>query len=408
MIRHLWIFIIGICVVKANAETDTSVLVGTYLESNTYYSDSDPLLDAYARVAPRLEHESFGSVFGLEAALTGSYNKHVKYPNQDYFDYNGNLKVPILKGRQWEGYVGGDYARISDIAATDEKVAPAETTIPKEQTRIDRDVAGGIMGTDYKWTSLSTIRLDSRYQSETYQDPYHVYMNNYVIEGDAFYDYQFLPETTFFIGGDLGVQQYPNGLKNNSKCNDNAASSGSLRARECKNNSQYIEGRSGIKGRLAEKTRVDASAAFHVRVYDQSSGFSEPIFNLKIEEQFSPKDLLVAGFDYEIHDSKWTNFVVDQTTFIGYSRILGDQVLLLGKVSYTYSSFSKPFKREDQRLAGSFKIDYSLSPKTKISGLFDIDILNSDSFNTHLNNNYPDEPVGYQYYRTGVEFEQYF
>lgn len=385
------------------AETELSLLAGSYFETNSYYLDQGDRSDGILRVAPRMNHQSESSTFGLETSLGGSYNKHIQYVNLDFYDYDGVVTVPILKGRKWAGYVSADYKRVSDPAGSYLKVRTAESATEKIQERINRDVLGGRMGTDYKWTSLSTIKLDSRYQMETYEERYHQYMDNFYVEGSAYYDYQFLPETTFFFGGMMGTQVYQNGTKN---CPNTATCA---RINEIKYSSQYIEGRSGIRGRLAERTRVDASAAIQLREYEKESGFSEPVFNLRIEEQFTPKDLLIAGHDYEIHDSKWTNYVIDQTTYIGYARILGDQLLLLGKMAYTYSSYSKPLKREDQRLAGSFRVDYSISPTAKLSGVFDLDILNSDAINRLDGINFqPDKPASYENFRTGIELIQYF
>ena len=382
------------------ALTESVVDVGAFSETNPYHVSEGARSNGFVRLAPRLDHQSRGDVFGLKAKLGGSYNKYFQYPAQDYFDYNGKLTIPMYEGRTWSLFGSGDVQKISEPAIFWNKITRPNSGKLFLPERLEKVLVGGTGGIKYKHSALSTFRTEARYQLETYDDPYYEYLNNYYFEASGYYDYQFLPETTFFVGGMFGEQLYPDGTKNKNI---------GERVSEQKVGSYYVEGRGGIKGRLAEKTRIEASSALQIRVYEKDSGFSEPVFNLRVEEQFTPKDLLIAGYDYEVHDSKWTNFVVDQTTYLGYARILGDQVLLLGKVGYTYSSFSKPYKREDQRLAGSFKIDYSVNPKTKISALFDIDVLSSDQLNANpLRVDDPDHAVSYENFKAGLQLTQYF
>lgn len=396
MIKLLLVFLIMMSFAKGFAASELSLSAGTYVESNVYYTDQGELADGSLRIAPKWKYIGDQNTDSFTAELAGSYNKYVQYSNQDYFDYGGNLLLPINPEGKWTFFLSGGGEKISEPAISNKKVTYPEGTILLP-TRNERHSYNGNLGIRYKWTGLSTFRVNGGVTAESYSDKNHQYLNNMEMKGDGYYDYQFLPETTFFIGGMMGMKSYPTGTKNKNSVN---------RSTEIKYNSQFIEGRMGVRGRLAEKTRVDASGALQLRTYAQSSGFSEPVFNLKIEEQFSPKDLLIAGYDYDINDSKWTNFVVDQTTYIGYARILGDQVLLLSRLNYTYSSYSKPIKREDQRLSGRFKIDYSFSPKVLLSGMFELDVLNSDQFNSL--NELPDKPVSYEAFKAGLTLTSFF
>lgn len=389
---------IAMLTVPAWAGSQLSVGAGTFVESNVFYVDQGDKSDGSLRISPRWKYVGDPNTDSFTTDFKGSYNKYVQYANQDYFDYGGKASLPINPEGKWTFFLGGGGEKISEPAASDKKVTLVEgnTLLP---TRNERHVYNANTGIRFKWSSLSTFRVNASYQGEAYSDKFHQYLDNTEIKGDGYYDYQFLPETVFFIGGMAGVNQYPLGRKNKNS---------TIRNTEIKNSSQFIEGRMGVKGRLAERTRVDASGAIQLRTYEYDSGFSEPVFSLKIEEQFSPKDLLIAGYDYEIKDSKWTNFVVDQTTFIGYARILGDQVLLLSRLNYTYSSFSKPYRREDQRLSGRFKIDYSFSPKILLSGLFDLDILNSDQTNALPQSQLPDKAISYESFKAGLELTAFF
>lgn len=380
------------------AKSQAGVSVGPFFESNAFYLDQGERADGSLRVAPFWKYEADPDGESLQAEVKGSYNKYLQYANQDYFDYGGSFLAPLNPDGKWTFYLGGGGEKVSEPALYFKKVTLIEgnSLLP---TRNERHEYNGMAGVRYRWTSLSTFRVSAQYIGQAYDDKYHQYMNNNIFKGTGFYDYQFLPETMFFIGGSVGAQIYPNGRKNASNF---------LRQSEVKNSSQFIEGRMGVKGRLAERTRVDASGAIQVRVYERESSFSEPVFNLKIEEQFSPKDLLIAGYDYEINDSKWTNFVVDQTTFIGYARILGDQVLALSRLNYTYSSYSRPVRREDQRLSGEFKVDYSMSPRLLLTGTFELDILNSDQRNAVDFNQLPDKPLSYEAFKAGLLLTAFF
>lgn len=383
---------------RAFAGSELSLLAGTFFESNVFYTDQGELADGNLRLAPKWRYVGDPNSESITTEVKGSYNKYIQYANQDYFDYGGHLFIPINAEGKWSFRLLGGGEKISEPAIAAKKVTLAEGNSVLA-TRNERHTYNSSLGIKYKWTSLSTFRVTGSYAGEAYSDKFQQYLDNSEFKGEGYYDYQFLPETTFFIGGMLGAKDYPNGKKNKLSI---------LRPTEIKYSSQFIEGRMGVRGRLAEKTRVDASGAIQIRTYERDSGFSEPVFNLKVEEQFSPKDLLIAGYDYDINDSKWTNFVVDQTTYIGYARILGDQVLLLSRLNYTYSSYSKPYKREDQRLSGRFKIDYSISPKLLLSGLFELDVLNSDQFNAIASSQLPDKPVSYEAFRSGLTLTSTF
>lgn len=380
------------------ANTELSVAAGAFVETNVYHRDQGDRADTFFRIKPEIKHDSESSLMGFNSQAGGSYNKYLQFSNQDYFDYNASAKLSLAPYGKFGGYINGGIRKISEPAVSDSLI---KNYTKKTQIRVDRLLFDGGGGLFWRATSLSLIRLSGSYVGEVYADSEHQYLNNADISGSAYYDYQFLPETVFYIGGEGGVKSYPSGLKNRNT---------SDKPSYIKYDSNFISGRAGIRGRLAERTRVDASGAWLIRNYTKYTSFNEPIFNLRVEEQFGPKDLLIAGYDYEVHDTKWSNYVVDQSTYIGYARILGDQILLLSKMAYTYSSFSKPYKREDQRLAGSFKMDYSLTPKSKISVLFDLDILNSDQFKTvFLDGEATYDPaVSYENFKGGIEYTQYF
>lgn len=388
---------------KANAFTEASVASALMFESNTFYQDVGDRADGFLKIKPRLLHESGGDSLQFKTDLDLSYNKYIKYANQDYFDYNAKANLPINPYGKFGTEFFVDLKKISEPAHTD--IFYLSSGTKKTALRVERNVMGGGAETFWRMSNLSLWKLTAKYQLEAYADNDHNYLNNQSIDGSLFYDYQFLPETVFFIGGSGGMQTYPNGQKNKNT---------PAKATEIKTDSIYVSGRAGVRGRLAERTRVDASGALLVRQYQGSSLFkntiifSEPVFNLRVEEQFSPKDLLIAGYDYEVNDTKFSNYVVDQTTYIGYARILGDQLLLLGRLQYTYSSYSKNFRREDQRLGGAFRVDYSAGPKMKLSGLLDLDVLNSDAIRAFDRDGYTDAPVSYEYYRVGLEVTQYF
>jgi len=180
-------------------------------------------------------------------------------------------------------------------------------------------------------------------------------------------------------------------------------------------NSYFAEAMGGVEGRLSDTTSLSAASGFLIRIYDDDADdgdFAEPIFRLKFEEQLSPRDILLASFDYVVTDSYYTNFMVDQTISLGYGRILGDQVLALAKAAYSSLSFSKPNRREDQRVFGEVELEYSYDPQTKFGGLFRLDILNSDArenfTSTGSTDDVPDPGVSYEAFTLGATAKYVF
>lgn len=355
--------------------------LNTFYESNVFYREADPKGDLLIKISPNVDWATGTKKTEFRAEADLSYTKFLKYGIQDYFDANGRFELDLNRYGSNEWQIFALTNRISE---------PANQELG---SRLDYLELGGGAKTKIDISKLSRLEFEGSYILQTGFDNTHLYLGNAQIMGGGIYRYQFLPETSVFAGIEGGVIQYPNGLVNaNDPTIDERIKYGSTRA--------YLK--FGMQGRLAENTRIDGEFGFLIHTFQASSGFSEPIFNVEIEEQFGPRDILTAGYDYEVKDSKFTNYVLNQRTHLGYGRILGDQILFLTRLSYTYSTYSKPFRREDQRLAARFQVEYSLENNWRLRSELEIDILNSDAYNINNLATDLDPVVSYDQFRFGV------
>ena len=280
----------------------------------------------------------------------------VSLDNLDNFGVDVTGQLRALHSESFSGLLMG-YARNE-----------AEAAVNSESLIRYRMIYGG--GAKLIWTlgEFSVLSVSGNYEMQVHDVELYQHLDGYDTSGSARYSYYFLPETAIYFEASGGVRVYPNGSNPIDEVEFDEQS-----------DSIFAEFMSGVEGRLSDTTSIHASAGFLYREYVVDADFAEPIFRLKFEEQLSPRDILVAGFDYRVTDSYYTNFMVDQTISLGYGRILGDQILVLGRAAYSALSFSLPNRREDQRILGEVDFEYSYTSELKFGAQFTLDLLNSDA-----------------------------
>jgi hypothetical protein len=357
--------------------------LGSHYESNVFYLDETDHGDLVMSVKPKVKVHTKPAMFRLKVDFLGEYLKYLNFPEMDTMLYQGQLGVTINEHRQLELniYGGGELK--------------ADPALYKEQERILHQEING--GGELKWraSDISTFFINGTYKMDTFADEERKYLNNYEVYSEVGYDYKFLPETSIYWAAGYGLQTYPEGFYY-GKTSPNR-----------KSDSSILAFMGGIRGRLSDKTKLDTKGGLLFRTYAKDSSFAEPVFNLRFEEQVTPRDHLSVGYNYEVEDSYFTNYMLIQEMFLGYGRILGDQVLLLTRLSYAYLSYSKPIRREDQKIITLFHLEYSINPNLRMITFVESEVLSSDSYNTELGT-IRDPSVNYEYVKTGVSFSYLF
>jgi len=250
----------------------------------------------------------------------------------------------------------------------------------------------------FKGESGNSLDIKGSYSIETFTIPNvsqfnatNLYNNNN-IDGVVEYSSQFLPETSWFLRASGGQRVFPN--KPDFSLNPDFV---------VKNDSVYALGESGFVGRLSERSTVDFAIGWLYRNYavqipppsNISANFLAPVFYARFAEQVTRRDQLTLGYDYKVDDSYFTNYYLDQEIYAGLVRVLGDQVLVLGRIGYDYRSYSLPFRRDDIRLTGSFSVRYSFTKVIKFTADLKVDLLSSDAYDNTLTPIAPDRPFNY-------------
>ncbi len=375
----------------ANASLDKLLTVGTFYESNSYYEDKSDKGDFFISVKPELMYEP-GKKKGFLTSAYGmaQYNKYFVHSNLDFFQYEGHLKIQTISDTETGFFLKPSVKTLS------------EPPINETGDRPLRQFMGAEAGAQWRSTELSRFEIEGNYQTEavSFNPPSGMisydFQQNYEINMVAKHLYSFLPETNLVTALKVGQKIFPEGTKYKGTPNEEFG---------LKYDSQYIEVGSGVVGRLTRTMKIRSYAGFLFREYAKEAGFREPIFTLEFEEERSPRDMILLGYDYTVEDTYYSNFVLKQKMHIGFGRIFGDQLLALARLSYQYRSYSRPNRREDQRLAGEFKLDYSFSKTFKAEAVFTADLLTSETLGPAGT---VDPSVSYEYIRAGLFLKNLF
>ncbi|MCC6278088.1 MAG: outer membrane beta-barrel protein [Oligoflexia bacterium] len=378
----------------------TDIGVNTKYQYNVYHDFYRAIGDATVSVNPEFTGQTRPSAFYVKGRLKGIYEKFASQTIQDHFDIDGDLKLLINENEEWSGALFGSGKLFSDPS-------------PNERYgRIARMNANGGLRLSKVTGKGRSLDFEGSYALESFNDPnqtgvYSNMLNNQNLEALAQYNNAFLPETNWFLRAKGGMKNYATTTFNNPSYSE------SLTA---KRNSYYGLIESGFVGRLTERSTVDCAVGWLYRQYaastlDQGTLFAEPVFYMRFVEQVTRRDQLLAGYNYIVSDSYWSDYVLDQEIYLGLGRVMGDQVLVMGRFSYVYKSFSKPIRRDDERITSSIGIRYSINPQLKVTGDFKIDLYSSDAYNTDpsaLTNpngtivTAPDRPVSYKAGSIGI------
>lgn len=343
----------------ANAEEFQKLItVGSFYETNTYFESTGAKGDFLTVIRPEVIYDDQNKKgFNFSGYGKFEYDYFLLHGNQSFYDYDLFLKGHVFSSDTFEFYTK------PFIKTTSEPAFNITTS------RLMRQYMGGLGGLTWRWSDLVKLGAEISFTQETQNQPEFNFQANQDMSVDFKHIYSFLPETSLVSRFLVGQKVYPNGLINENSI-----------ANRVKYSSQYFELGSGVIGRLTRSMKVNSYAGFLYRAYQKSVSFSEPVFRIEFEEERSPRDMILLGYDYRVEDSyTYSNYVLKQKMYIGFGRIFGDQLLALAQLSYNYFSYSNPTRREDQRLDGEFKLDYSFSSNFKAEGILRFRILTSDT-----------------------------
>ena len=359
--------------VNVSGDTTDAALIKADLDVNTryvyniFYDFGRKINDVAFDLVPHLFAQSKPHLIYFKIDGKGLFEQFTQYQIQNHTDYDGNGEVLINEGHRLSFAVKGGYRGYSDPS-------PNET-----YGRLNHQVIDVSILSKMKILEDSNIEVKAGLQEEDFENPQiaagsagtmpaGVLANN-TLSGLAQYNNNFLPETAWYVRASGGVTQFPN-----TAPDANGA--------KYKYNSTFAAGEAGIIGRLSESSTVDCAAGYAARIYEVADSFLGPVFYLRFTEQVTRRNQLMAGFDYTVKDTYWSNYRLDQEIYFGLGRIVGDQFLILTRISYDYSGYSLPNRRDDQRVKGAVSLRYSLTPAIKLTADLKVDLLSSDAYNT--------------------------
>ena len=358
------------------AAAEGSVKFGTFYESNTYYSDLKKADDIAFSIEPNLIYSNdVASKYTILTNSTVSYTKFLSNTNQDYFDYDLNLKNLFKFSPKFQ------------LSITPHAKLLSEPALDKTQDRLERQFVGATLGMVLAKDSRRQYILEGDYTQESLSQTDYDHLNNHAFSGRLYYKKYFLPETFVYMGISGGARMYPDGAK-------------STVARK-KYDNQRIEPGVGLEGRLTRYIKIRSYFGYSMIQYKQDTNYNDPVYLLELEEEISPRDFLLMGLENSAEDSYFTNFQINQKVYLGYGRFIGDQILWVSKAEYLYKTYSRPQRRDDQRFVIDTRMEYSYSQTLKLEASLMFDTLSSDAVDPDGPPDPIDPSASYQNIRVG-------
>ncbi|MBK9294560.1 MAG: outer membrane beta-barrel protein [Oligoflexia bacterium] len=353
---------------------------------NIFYSYDNLISDFSLYLTPKLRAQTKPKALQLSAMLDLEYEKFLSYSSQDYFNYSLKTLTTLNEGSANSFTLGLDYAGFSDPAMN------------SSVARVQHQRADANLSYAYIKDNGDRLKLKLNYKYEDILAPSYTFNPNYLRHYNAElvgqYDFRFLPETYWFLRLTGGMREYTNPTLGTQEISNFVTATG---FQSIKTSNMYGLGEVGISGRLTDKTIIDAATGFLVRMYPTDDSFVAPVFYIHFIEQVTRRDQLIAGYNYVVEDAYSTNWFLNQEIYIGLARVMGDQVLLLVKMSYEYKNYSTPLPRNDQRVTGGGIIKYSFKPHLKFFGEMKVDLMATDYFFNHTSAlNAADRPGSYR------------
>ncbi|MFK8138883.1 MAG: hypothetical protein AB8E15_11020 [Bdellovibrionales bacterium] len=355
------LFVIISMDLSAEWEYQGDVALGSVFTSNLYLADTSIQTGSGAGVLGNLKVEKKSDKYTFQSSLQLDLKQYGENANQTNHDLNLLFNYNPL-GRFGAGAFVNNYSNFSPAVGLADPDA-----LNLLSTKIGFDSFWKI--SDKHKLSL-IYSIDSRALDDS---DYVVYSDSNHTKAEFNYKYNFLPKTSMVAGIRQGDNVFPNGK---------SILTGTPSTEEYKYDSTYEAGFLGIEGKLTEYTSLYAELSIVNLDYEADSDFGEPIFNLKFIDQISPKDVVVAGYDYYVEDSLYTNWSLTQRMYISYSTLIRDTFAFYMELAYSYINYSTPFDRQDQRLAGNLILDYVFSPRWSVRTMIDFDYLISDAYDS--------------------------
>lgn len=374
---------------SANAYVKGGIELGYKYDTNIYYSTENAESGSFAEIKPELDlgynaKKSFGYVdLVAELSQNKSNNSDVS-SNKTTSDANIGFGLGTRESSYFQINLNSSSKPNPLFSAT----SSASPIFSK---------TNGHLRTGFNFGKKSSLFIEADSGTEKVDLSNYKHLNATSSRAALIYSYFFLPETSLFIEIAQGNKTFKDGkLYFDVDADD----------KRLKYDSEIQEINLGVKGRLTKYTSIDFGFGYKDMEYKGGKSFAEPVFHVEFTDQISPKDSILAGYLYRSEDSTYSNWVLEQDMHIGYSRIMRDTFLFMMKLSYVYYSYSEPFRREDQRLMGKFRLDWVFRPKWTVVGVLNADLLVSDAFDS--NELSTDRPASYDAASVGISIKRSF
>lgn len=364
----------------------SSIELGMKYNTNVFYSDDNLEAATASMVKPKIGFDHKSTRFYSKSDIHFEQLSISKYSEASESEYDASLET---------GWGTSAAPKLALFAEAKSKANPLfSSTATKAPVMVS--TKAGLKG-GFSFGKKHAFSIDAFASNESLDQSNFEYLNNSMVDAGLKYSYKFLPETSFYTEIRGGQRTYDKGTTWIDIDSDD------LRV---KYDSDILQLLFGVEGRLTKYTSIDAGFGLRSMDYTADKDFKEPIFYVRFTDQISPKDSIIAGYLYEAKDSKYTNWVLEQDMYIGYSRILRDTFLFLMKLNYIYYSYSELNRREDQRLLAKFQLDYVFLPKWTFVSTLGFDLLVSDAYDTDTSSS--DRAASYRATTIGLSVKRSF
>ena len=354
---------------------DSISLLGGF-DTNCLYMESSSGLDYLMRVDPEVDifFDRREFVFNVGGGI--DYNRYFKNTSQSWFTWKFNGGVSLKPDEDSVFYLNNKYDNNSDPVLMD------------TETRAKWNMYSVRAGMDHKtqskaWKFISGLSMDVKeYDDDDTYDNF----NNRKAYIDIETRYSFFPETALRLGAIGGRSYYTAGYDVSPYGNSDSV---------------YLEGFTGVMGRLTNDVSVDIKAGFLYLDYKYGTDFHEPVIRIKVTDLISYRTSLSAIYERMAYDSVYSNFYVDEKVSMEFKSIIYDSMASLSEFQYIYRYYRASPRRVDHRLGFITELSIplfvvkQLKENISFTTKFMAEWVNSDAYNSFGYYTGPDPSASY-------------
>ncbi len=345
------------------------------IDTNSLYMESSTGMDYFIRVDPAvsLVLDKRELLFELGGGI--DYNHYFKNSSQSFFAWTFNGDLELKPDDQTAFYITNSYTNNSDPVLMDTEVR-AKWNLYTIGAGIDYYTSSKA------WQFISGINADSKKYEESLFDNFDNKKTYINIETK----YYFFPESALRLGVIGGRSYYTSGYDTRPYGNSDSV---------------YIEGFTGLSGRLVENINIETKVGFLWMDYQHGLSFHEPIIIIKVTDILSNRTSLSAEYERMAYDSVYSNFYVDEKVAMSFKSIWYDSIVNLSTFQYIYRYYRGDPKRVDHRLGFITEssiplfVVAALKENISLTTTFLAEWVNSDAYNSFAYYVGPDPSASY-------------